>query len=306
MNNNKIKTILLAFAFAFPVMASCADNPVSGRIGSQSLTERGLTDAADGRFDDADDNLSAALKSDPSDSKAAEGLLALRLSRGDAEGGREAAMALLRFGSPRQAVAAAEVLSPLGYDALPDMFQRQDVLDYQASAEWLVSKLVSQARWGDAKRMAILAIGKYPRSWRLSISHATALGMIDSAESAEAALRDAKENGAPQEALAAASRVVSSAGARKKLSDELVRKTEADAPIKRRVAPVAQDPEPVRAYAAAPVQPVIAPTAATAPVQPTGVRMVPLPQAPATPAAAQGARFKSGKYNESVDGDILF
>ena len=306
MKNNKIKTLILAFALAFPVMASCADNPVSGRIGAQSLTERGLTDAADGRFDDADDNLSAALKSDPSDSKAAEGLLALRLSRGDAEGGREAAMALLRYGSPRQAVAAAEVLSPLGYDALPDMFQRPDVLDYQASAEWLVSKLVSQARWGDAKRMAVLAIGRYPRSWRLSISHATALGMIDSAEAAEAALRDAKENGAPLDAISAASRVVSSAGARKRVSDEMVRKAEADAPIKRREAPAATVSEPVRAAAPVPVQPAIAPMAVPAPVQPTAVKMVPLSTVTTAPASGQGARFKSGKSNESADGDILF
>lgn len=297
MKNNKIKSLLLALTLAFPVLAYSAANPVSGRIGTQSLTERGLTDAADGRFDEADDNLAAALKADPSDSKAAEGLLALRISRGEAEGGREPAMALLKYGSPRQAVAAAEFLAPLGYDALSDMFLRQDVLDNQASAEWLAAKLVAQSRWADARRVAVLSIGKYPRSWRLSISHATALGMIDSAESAEAALREAKENGAPQEALAAASRVVSSASARKKLSDEMVKKSEAEAPIKKRepVMAVQEQPRP------APITVAETPPAVASPIPMAQVKAKPLP-APSIPSPTD--RFN--RASDSLDGDVLF
>jgi hypothetical protein len=215
---SKLRTMALVCAIALggasSAWASGTDSPVSGRIGSAALVERGLQAFADGRPDQADDDLSAALQADPRDATAAEGLAALRTARGDAEGAVAPALTLVRHGSPRQAVAAAEFLESAGRDALADMRSRPSAMSDVVSAEWIASRLVRAGRWMETKTVARSASKSFPSSWSLLISLATAEAMTDLPEPATETLLQAKAAGAPDEAVRAADGVIRAARTR--------------------------------------------------------------------------------------------
>lgn len=213
---SKLRTLAIACAISLGGVSSAwaSDSPVSGRIGSAALVERGLQAFADGRPDQADDDLSAALQADPRDTTAAEGLAALRTARGDVEGAVAPALALVRHGSPRQAVAAAEFLESAGRDALADMRSRPGTMSDVVSAEWIASRLVRAGRWMESKTVARSASKSFPSSWSLLVSLATAEAMTDLPEPATETLLQAKAAGAPDEAIRATDGVIRAARTR--------------------------------------------------------------------------------------------